>query len=192
MATALEEARERARAAKEAAAAAKLTDEESELARYREEEEAANAELRSSNAVRRANELKTRETAARKVAAGKYLVRGVDLADHLPPEADLATVPNRGLWVVRSPTREAVRSMNADIEAKDKPQDVWTADLVCASVVDPPNGAALNASDADKAAGAEVRGFCDDERNMGAVTQLANHVTDLNGTKQKEAKRGRK
>lgn len=182
-------ARERLALAKAAAEAARLSEEEAELARLADEEEAANAEARAAKAARRRINLKAREDTARKIAAmnprekgGPYLVRGVDLADHLPPEYDVDSLPNAGLWVVRSPSRDAVRAMNASIEAKEN-QDLWAADLVAVSTVDP---SPLGES------GVRLRGFVDDERHIGAVTMMANAITDLNGTRQKEAKRGRK
>ena len=58
--------------------------------------------LRAAQSARRRLDLRNREAAARKIANAqprekRYFVRGVDLADTLPPEADLASIPGGGV-----------------------------------------------------------------------------------------------
>lgn len=182
------ELRERAAAARAKADAVKLSAEEREIAALIDEEEQAKRDERAALSDRRRIGLKGREDAARAKAGKAYLVRGVDMIDYLPPECDLADVPNEGLFVVRSPTKAAYAAMQSAMESKVQTQAEFAADLVCASTVDPD----VSGPDAGGALGIALRNFVDDPRFAGAVIQMANVITDLNGTKIKEAKRGGK
>ncbi len=124
-----------------------------------------------------------KEFAARKAAAGRYLVRAVDLVSFFPfgeaPTAD--RMPNGGIIVVRSPLPVRQEAMTREMELKKRPVEAILIDLVVDSTVDP--------SALDEEEAAKIRPFF--EAYPGAGTNAANIVLELGGLRQAADKRGR-
>lgn len=119
-----------------------------------------------------------RELVARATAAGRYLVRAVDLVSFFPfgeaPSAD--RLPGGGVIIVRNPTPERQQAMTREVETKKKTMDEILVDLAIDCTIDPVNDPL-------------VRPFF--EAFSGAGTNTANVVLELGGLKQKADKRGR-
>lgn len=123
-----------------------------------------------------------REQAARRRFPAGVLVKGIDLFDFFPadaqPSADL--MPGGGVIVVRSPEPSRYDAAAAELEHKRRSIASVLADLLIDSTVDPDVD--------DKAAGAVLRAFC--ENFKGAATLAGDEVYKLGGARARADKRG--
>lgn len=170
-------------AEEKASKAVELTEEEKAAHLLLERRSKAREERATAEKARREVDGGTREAIARKAAAGRYLVRAVDLVDFFPfgeaPSTD--RLPGGGVIIVRSPEPARQETMTREMEVKKRPVEAILIDLLVDSIVDP--------SPLDVEASALIRPFF--EAYLGAATNAANVVLELGGLKQTQDKRGR-
>ena len=170
--------------AEETAAKAVELSEEQKAAHLLLERRAQAREARAA-ALKAAREVDggTREAVARKEAAGRFLVRAIDLVDFFPfGEAPLDDrLPTGGVIIVRSPLPEKQAAVSREMEAKKRPVEQILTDLVIDSTIDP--------APLDVEAGAVLRAFFG--AYPGAGANAGNIVLELGGLRQKADKRGR-
>ena len=166
-----------------AARLAELTPEEQRIAAALARKAAAAEAMAAAARTRRGTALATREAAARVKAAGRYLVKGIDLVDlfQLGAAPDAAKVPGDGVVIVRSPLPERLKAFQTEAEHKARPLADIFADLLCDSVIDPDPSQPAN--------GAKLRAFCD--AYPGAAIGAGDVVAKLGGSKAQADKRGR-
>ena len=167
-----------AEAEEAAAKVVELSDVEKEAHAYLERRAKAKEDRAAAEQKRREVDAGGRELVAEKAAAGRYLVRAVDLVSFFPfgqaPPAD--RLPGGGVIVVRNPTPERQEAMTREVEAKKKTMDQILVDLAIDCTIDPKDDAL-------------TRTFF--EAYPGAGTNTANVVLELGGLRQKADKRGR-
>lgn len=187
--TRLEELKAEAEAAQAESAASALTPEETEEAGWLAKSAAAREDKAANDRTRRMLDGKAREKIAVAAAAGKYLVRAVDIIDLFPVDVkapDPKTLPGNGVIIVRSPPtqpRDMLGDFFREIEHKQRSMPEIYADLVVASTVDPDVAK-------DDVKGAVLRAFC--EAYSGACIKVGDQVSELGGLRSKSDKRGRK
>lgn len=172
-------------AAKARQAKAALSQDEIDHAKLMAEIVEAEAEARTAEATRRSIQGSALEEAARKVAAGRYLVKYFDLAALLP-EAPPEKLPGEGMLVVRSPPTvpvDALAQFYREVEAAERSHVDIYADLVCESVVYP--------DISNPAAGEFFRSFIESSIGRGTAMGVGDAVTALGGVRGKRTKRGR-
>lgn len=177
-------------AAQAEAEAEALTPEETERAKALAQLADAKAALFASRKARRLIAGTKAEADAKRVAAGHYLVKFIDLGTMLA-EADPKTLPGDGVLVVRSPPTEPVDVLAVfatDFEARERPLPDLIVDLLLQSIVYPPND--LKTPEG-LAQGAALRSFFESSVGKGAGVTAGGEVQALGGSNRKEAKRGR-
>ena len=171
-------------AAKAQADGSALTEDEVGQAKLLAELDEHKAKLRNARVQRAAIAVAAAESAARKVAAGRYLIKGISLVDLLA-EADPKDLPGNGVIVVRSPPtepRDCLADYMAEAEQHERPlPDITIDHLVIPSIVFP-----------DIETDASIRQFFDSTRGKGSAITVGNAVTALGGMAQRQAKRGRR
>jgi hypothetical protein len=184
---ALAAARQKAADAKAAREAAALSAADAELLKLhrqiQEDDAAAEVSHREARALRGLEE----EAEERKAAAGKYLVKAIDIAALLPglTEEQVKALPGEGVIVVRSPPvhpTDALAGFLREIEAgKEAHPDIY-AELVCESTVRPK----LKPGTAEA-----YREFWSSSLGRGTVITVGDQVAELGGMRGRAAKRGR-
>lgn len=162
--------------------AASLSDEETEHAKLLGELAEDTAQLQADERKRRGIAGAAAEAEARRVAAGKYVVKFFDLGSLLP-DADPSTLPGAGVLVLRSPPPSALAAFYRELEAGSQDLPQTYAALVAESVVVP--------DITDPTAGIKFRTFLDGPLGCGTVIGIGDASTVLGGTVAKKAKRGR-
>lgn len=167
-----------AEAEEAAAKVVELSDVEKEAHAYLERRAKAKEDRAAAEQKRREVDAGGRELVAEKAAAGRYLVRAVDVVSFFPfgqaPPAD--RLPGGGVIVVRNPTPQRQEAMTREVEAKKKTMDAILVDLAIDCTIDPTDDPL-------------VRTFF--EAYPGAGTMAANVALELGGMRQKADKRGR-
>lgn len=178
----LAEARERAAAAAARKARSALTPDEQELHRLTLQEAEDTAAALAAENARREIHGTALEAEARREAAGKYLVKAVDIAKRLPT-ADPELLPGKGVIVIRSAPPDALRDFLREAEAKERDLPAISVALVCQSIVRPKVDA--------PGAGEKLQAFFESDLGIGLATSLADEAAALGGAVAKQAKRGR-
>lgn len=166
-------------------ATAMFSDEEAEQSKMLAQIAEAKAERLAAEKPRRALRGAEIEAEARKVAAGRYLVKFFDLAALLP-DVEQEKLPGEGCLVVRSPPTSPVdvlAQFYRELEAKERSLVDIYADLVCASVVSP--------DVTSHEAGMAFRNFIESSIGRGTSIPIGDAVTAVGGLRSKQAKRGR-
>ncbi len=193
----IEEMRARAGAAKAAAKAAELTEEELELAALTTEERDAKAAAWTSTATRLDTDMAARLGAAEQRAAGRYLVGAVNILRCFPVGTlvDVALLPGKGVVLLKEPTAEAYHTATREHEAKVQAVGVIYTALLCGAGGQPPclldeRESPPQQEDEERVVAVTLlRSFC--ARYPGAATVIGDAAMGLGGARGRADKRGR-
>src|SRR5512147_2513203 len=177
----IEELERQAAEAEAAATSIGLSEEERRRAAAVARIEKARETRRMAEKARRDLDRVEREEKARTSAAGRYLVRAIDLVDLFRPGASppVEQLPGGGLLVIRSPERVRLNAANADIEHKRRPMTDILTDLLVGT--NPSDSCVVDPDLAAPGEGAKLRAFC--ERYGGAATLAGDECYKLGGGK---------